>query len=99
MIRRFVIATDALTAAQEKQLSEALGKTGWWHWLPNFWLVRDSSGSLTVGAITSIIKNIDKTKRAMVLEVNPVTWSALSRKNAAGRDMTAWIKETWNEPK
>jgi hypothetical protein len=95
--RRFVIATDPLSAAEQKKLSAFLKGYGWWHWLPNFWLVADTTNRLTVEKIRDEIVNISKTTRAWVLQVEPVTWAALTKEDDQGRDGTDWVKRIWSE--
>jgi hypothetical protein len=94
--KRFTVATDPLTPDKEKALSEALKDVAWWHWLPNFWLVHDPNAKYTAMAIRDTIRRIDATVRCLVVEVEPVTWAALTRKDAQGRDMAAWIRTRWD---
>jgi hypothetical protein len=45
MAKRYVIGTANLTADQERAFLRYLNPidVGWWHWLPNFWLIKDTS--------------------------------------------------------
>jgi hypothetical protein len=95
--KRFVVSTDPMKAAQEKQFKDALGETaGWWHWLPNFWLIIDH-GDLDVASIRDMIHKVDSSVRAIVLEVEEINWAALTRPDSEGRDMAAWIKSSWTK--
>lgn len=98
MTKHFVISTDEMTGAQEKALIKSLNPVSWWHWLPNFWLVKDSSDRLSVAIIRDLVHEINSTVRCIVLQVEPVTWAALSREDSAGRDMTDWIRNNWKRP-
>ncbi len=95
MTKRFLIATDPLTSDEERRLKDALGKAGWWHWLPNFWLVKDSSDSLTPKKISDVIFEINNTVRCLVYEIEPVGWHARTKKDASGRSMTEWLFKSW----
>jgi len=96
MSKFFTIATDPLSAEEEKKVKELfVPGTIWWHWLPNFWLVKDNADHLNASNLISSIKSINSTARAVVLEVDPVTWSALTRPNAQGKNMSAWITSNW----
>jgi hypothetical protein len=93
--KRFVIATDPMTADEEKAFRKALGNMAWWHWLPNFWLVKDRFDRLNVFEIRDAVRGVNSTLRCLVLEVDHKTWAALTRPDAQGRDMAEWIKSTW----
>ncbi len=96
MTKYFTIATDPLSAEEETKVKELFaGDATWWHWLPNYWLVRDNSDKLTVNSLMNSIQSINSTARAMILEVSPKTWAALTRPNAQGKDMGAWIRNHW----
>ena len=92
MTKRFVIATDPLSTDEEKAFIEFIKRYGWWHWLPNFWLAQDSSDVLTVTKIRDEIHKINAAARAWVFEVEPVTWSALTKEDSQGRDGTDWMQ-------
>jgi hypothetical protein len=93
-----VVATDPLSAEQERTLKNALNVAKWWHWLPNFWLIVDEADSLSADSIRDEIHKIDVTKRAMVIEVDHKIWSACTKKDTKGRDMVDWIRNTWDKP-
>ncbi len=96
MTKKFVISTDPLTAAETEALKDVIRPASWWHWLPNFWLVKDTKDELTAESIRDSIKRINTTARCVVLEVEPGTWAALTKKDAQGRDMGSWLKSTWS---
>ena len=98
MTKRFVVGTDTLTAEQVKVFKDSLtADAAWWYWLPNFWLVKNRSETLTAAAIRDAVKRAAPNARCFVMEVNNGSWAALSRKDAKGRNMTDWIKETWTQ--
>lgn len=95
MTRRFIVATDPLTSEQVQQLKTRLGGCGWWHWLPNFWLVKDSADAITVTMIRDWIHSINGDARALVMQVEETTWAALVKPGANGKSMSEWLKNTW----
>lgn len=96
MTKRFVIGTDPLTPEQVTQFKNALSGAGWWYWIPNFWLVKDTQGVLTPNIIRDRLFDITRTVRCVVLEVEPQGWAALTRPDSSGRDMAAWLNQTWD---
>lgn len=98
MARYFTLATDPLTAEQTKALKDAMSGKGWWHWLPNYWLIKDATDTLTVDEITAIIGRIAPQARALAVEVEKRTWSARTKPNAKGESMTAWLHSNWGTP-
>lgn len=100
MARKFVVATDPLNADQEKSFIEKFkvySGLGWWHWLPNFWLVIDVTNNLDASTLNSFVREISGAKaRCIVFEVKGHTdWAAQTRTNDAGQDMARWIKDEW----
>lgn len=97
MAKYFVISTDPLSLEHTKALKEKLtNKIGWWHWLPNFWLVKDPHGTLKVEILRDYVKGVNPSARCFVGEVNPVTWAALTRKDPSGNDMADWLHKNWD---
>lgn len=94
-MRYFVIATDPMTSELEKKFLDSLTGITWWHWLPNFWLIIDKKDNHTVASIRDSFKGISSTHRCVVLEVEPKTWAAMSKKDAQGRQMSDWLDENW----
>ena len=100
MKRRFVVAIDGLTDAQENQVSELfLEKYGWWHWIDGFWLLVDSTDELTPASIRGMIGTVKPTARRIVLEVLEVSGqtSSWAGYGPTGDDHTMfkWLRETW----
>ncbi|ADU11997.1 hypothetical protein [Asticcacaulis excentricus] len=99
MAKFFVLSTDQLTAQQITQLKNKLGKViGWWHWLPNFWLIKDPKDEMQVGQLTQYISEINPMARCIAMEVDPVNWAARARNDSNGKSMTAWIEGEWRQP-
>jgi hypothetical protein len=94
MTKRFVIGTANLTSEQEDELLSYIrsNKVAWWHWFPNFWLIKDSSGILTASGLRDAVRNAD----CLVMEIDgDITWATHGGKNSAGNSMTNWLKKTW----
>jgi hypothetical protein len=96
-VKRFFVSTDPMGAKQERELKDKLGHVGWWHWLPNFWLITDRSESLTAGRIRDYIHELDSSVRAIVMEISCEDWAALTKPDSEGRDMAAWLNDTWKD--
>lgn len=98
MANYFVISTDAMTSQAERAFADFIkSKAAWWHWLPNFWLVKDGKEQLTATIIRDKLSEIDSTRRCMVLQVEPITWSAMTRKDKGGREMGEWVRNNWKK--
>lgn len=95
MTKRFVVCTDTMTSEQTQAFRDKLNKAGWWHWLPNAWLIKDSIEEHTASSLRDIISSISPAIQCLVLEVKPETWSTRSR-NDKGRDMTDWLQSDWD---
>lgn len=96
MTKRFVIAATDLTDAQEKEFIEYIrsAKAGWWHWIPNFWLVTNSHETLNVADIRDAIGRINDEAMCLVMEIEEdITWAA--RSPTGTTNMTKWLKSTW----
>jgi len=92
MFRYFTVATDGLTDEQNRALAEAWKPYGWWHWLPNFWLIKDSTGVLSAHVLRDEILRVAPTTTAMVLEVEPKDWGGMFPEVGPQRD---WLRDHW----
>jgi hypothetical protein len=96
-MKRFAVATDPMTAAQENKFKEALGGgVLWWHWLPNFWLLKDTQDRHTAASIRDIVFETNNTIRTVVLEIERSQWAALTKKDSQGRNMSDWLHSDWS---
>jgi hypothetical protein len=102
MTKRFVVATGALETSQAKALKDFIdvsNDVGWWHWLPNFWLIkdhRDKATAFTAYAIRVEIQRIAPGVNCLVMEINEdITWSGVGGKNPDGKSFFDWLKNTW----
>lgn len=98
MSKKFVLATDPLTAEQEQALEAKIGSMGFWHWLPNFWLLKSLDDTMTTAQIRQMVQEINPSARCFVSEVQPSAWAARTKPDAKGNDMGAWIRSDWETP-
>lgn len=97
MTKYFIVSTDPLTDLQIRAFKAALPeKAGWWYWLPNFWLIKDPTESLSVSILMDKVGAITSQARAIAIEVDKRTWAARTRKSASGGDMAEWLRSNWN---
>jgi len=96
MTKRLIISTTGLTKSQESELKDSFQGALWWHRLPGFWLVADRTNELTTTKIADEIHKLNPNSRAMVLEVNPVTWTSLLKEGDESEKTLAWMVDFWN---
>ena len=93
MSKYFSIATGATNPAQERAFKDAIKGKGWWHWLANYWLIKDQSETLTARPLRDLFKQACPGVNCMVLEIEPKTWSSMGiKKEGSGRD---WLRGNW----
>lgn len=99
MSKKFIMATDPLTPEQEQALRNKLGLNGFWHWLPNFWLVKSLDPDFSAVKLREMVEEVAPLARCFMTEVVPVEpWAARAKPDSQGNSMTAWIKEDWESP-
>jgi hypothetical protein len=98
MSKFFVISTDPLDAPQEQQLVELAKQFSWWHWLPNFWLLKDHSEVWTVSALRDRFTAIAPNSRCIILQVDPIAWDGRVKPDAKGNRMEDWLFSYWKRP-
>lgn len=101
MKRRFVIAVNGLTAANEKAMQHYLLERGfWWHWISNIWLFVTRDEKLAALEINEKIVSLqsDPALRILVMEIpEDITWVTYGNKNKKNQDMSDWLKTVWGE--
>jgi hypothetical protein len=98
VIKRYVVATEALTEEQQRAFAARLPQPqfGWWHWLPNFWLVVDTYGTTNADYIRDQLASVSGIQ-SFVGEVEPKFWSGMFTQDKMRRDaMAMWLTEHWN---
>src|SRR4051794_11513335 len=97
MTSYFVIATERLSAAEEKKLAETFAEdVEWWHWLPNFWLVKDPQDKLRVSILRNAIRRINQSKQFLVLAIDPHEWACVTAGDPESRPMLSWLRKMWD---
>jgi hypothetical protein len=100
-MKRFVLATEALTADQERALALQFPQPpwAWWHWLPNCWLLVDQSGQMTADNVRDRFSAVSPVQ-CLVLEIDPKVWTGMFTVDMARRQpMEDWIRSYWeNNP-
>jgi hypothetical protein len=100
-MKRFILATETLSADQERALALQFPQPpwAWWHWLPNFWLLVDQSGQMTGDNVRDLFSAVSPAQ-CLVLEVDGRTWTGMFTTDMARRAaMETWIRSYWeNNP-
>jgi hypothetical protein len=98
-VQRFVIGTANLTKDQESKFIAFLGEmgAGWWHWLPNFWLVKSLNGKVNVENIRDAISDISNADCLVMQIEEDITWATFGGVQKNGKKMTNWLKESWGK--
>jgi len=78
MTKWFVVGTESITAEQEKSFIDYIKDNGfgWWHWIPNFWLIT-GEGSPSCIEIRDELHKLAPGKDIIVVEFKPVTWAGV----------------------
>jgi hypothetical protein len=92
MTSYFTVATTTLTADQERELAQRWKLLPWWHWIPNFWLLKDPTGLATAASLRDTLVQVAPTARAMVVEMDPKTWAGMFPETGDVRD---WLRNNW----
>jgi len=103
MKRRLIVAlgagaTDQQHTAFTSYLKLTFPNAGWWHRLPNTWLLIDLTGSMTAVAIRDAVLTIFPNVHCLVLEFRQdgtSTWAGFGP-SAGILDMFGWINEQWS---
>jgi hypothetical protein len=91
MTKYYSVAISDLDPEQEKQLAEKWRHHGWWHAIPDFWLLKDRKNETTAGMLRDQVKQIAPMARIMVVEMTPITWAGTSM-TESNRE---WLKKFW----
>jgi hypothetical protein len=101
MARRFIVGTSELDVQQTKRFVEFIkaNNYAWWHWLPNFWLLKTSRSepdTLSAAAIRDEIKRIAPHAHSLVMETHEdISWATTGHANARGVKFADWLRDTW----
>lgn len=91
MTKYFSIVLNGANVEQEKKIAAMWSGYGWWHGIPNFWLLRDHTGVMTATSIRDALQAIAPLSQIMVMEAQPTTWASRAM-NESNRE---WLKKYW----
>jgi len=97
MSKRFVVLLDNCTLADQNALEVYFKKFGWWHWLPNSWLLIDATETLTASKVRDDLQELVPGKNMLILEFTATgyTWSGYGPKEEGGKNMFTWLDQYW----
>ena len=97
---RFFLATGELTPDQTRAFIAFLGEsgTGWWHYLPNTWLIDTDSDDLSASSIRDkLVDEIAPNVHCVIVEIIGKTYWAGFGPSGPKRDMFKWFTDHWND--
>ncbi len=100
-MKRFVVATEALTSEQEMAFLGFVQENSlsWWHRIDNVWLIVDRADKMTPRMFRDKIKEIAPGKDVLVLDILEVgLWSGYGPASAKN-SMFEWLLNTWRPDK
>jgi len=90
MKNRYVIAIQSGTPAQRNAITTYLkGKYGFWHWMPDVWLVTGTQ-DLEANEMRDDIRALVPGLRFIVLKVANQGWSGYGKTN-----WWEWLRKNW----
>jgi hypothetical protein len=94
---RFVVATDDLTADQEREFIAFLRehRASWWHRLQNFWLIDDPGRLSPISIRDKIADEIAPGTDCLVFSIKGDTHWAGFGPTAEKKSMFAWLNKNW----
>jgi hypothetical protein len=98
MSRRFVVAVDGLTDKEDTLFRKYIAeiRAGFWHWIPNFWLLITDNSNVNAEKIASKLNDIAYHSRNLVIEIpEDIDWQGWGIPNARGDSMFEWLSTTW----
>jgi len=99
-MKRFVILLNHVTEAQNAEFKKFVTESslGYWHWLPNNWLLftRQDNPAISAAALRDKVGEYYPGVRCLVLELNKDgdTWAGHGP-NRKERNMFTWIHKNW----
>lgn len=100
MNKRFIVLLERSTKEQNDAfLSFAKKhKLGWWHWIPNAWLLKGKDTTINASEIREAARDAYGSANNFVIELNEDgdTWSGFGPKTEK-RNMFNWIHRNWKQ--
>ena len=99
MKKRFVVILKRESKEADDAFLEAIREwsIGWWHWMPNAWLLTDREGTLSAAEIRDRLTAI-YTERCLVLELRADgsdTWAGFGP--SGKKSMFDWVRTNWRK--
>lgn len=93
-LKHFVIAIDTSTAPERDTITNSIEAAGcgFWHWLPDFWLVGDPDFAHSPDWWRDRVRALAPSRMVMVLEVSPRMWAGY-----VPEDTEHWMSQTWTD--
>lgn len=99
MSKRFAALLANCSKEEEDAVTQYVkNKFGWWHWLPNVWLISTST-DLTARKLRDDLQQIVPKKHMLILELSDTghdTWSGFGPATDE-QNMFAWIRKYWGD--
>jgi len=96
--KRFVVLVGSATKEQNDAFLRYIkaNNLGWWHWLPNAWLLKGTNTQLKAANIRDAARDVFGKANNFVIELNEEgeTWSGFGPKTET-KNMFAWIHKNW----
>lgn len=100
MTKRFIIALDKSTKAQNKELVSYFKqkKFAYWHWISNLWLITTDNEEVTPTSLRTAFREIMPNEYMMIFEVNNSgnKWAGFGP-SGEKKNMFRWLKNTWDK--
>lgn len=97
-----MIAADGMSADAEKSMLAFFKEhgLGWWHRIPNFWLITDPRGNMTATVLRDKIQDLRSpgAKATLVMQIHEdITWAGLYPDGDSKHDEFDWLNQTWTK--
>jgi hypothetical protein len=98
MTKRFIIVLDTCTKEQEEAVRLSIKDLTWWHWLPNVWLLTDTTGAFSAITLRDHIRKAIPMVYILVFELNDKgdTWAGYGP-STEQRNMFDWIRRNFEQ--
>jgi hypothetical protein len=97
-MKTFIVGLEGSTAVQEEAFIQWITENGlgYWHWIPNFWIIQSLEDTHTVASIRDKITETFPAMNTLVVEIDivpgSVSWSGYGPQTVQ-YDMFAWLNE------
>ncbi len=92
-MKYFILGSDTLSSVQRDAITNYLSGAGlgYWHWLPDFWLITSGDDRITGPSLRDVVKSIIPNVQFTIFPVEPVgTWAGVGDEK-----WVQWLNENW----